>query len=63
MYYDRFDIVQAYYFYFRDYHSGVGSSEYERMCKIRTYWFPNRNDLETLTENAQFIYDKLIGNL
>ena len=61
MYYDRFDIVQAYYFYFRDYHAGQTSKDFERLCKIKTYWKPNRHDLEHLSDNARLIYNQLIG--
>ena len=50
---DRFDIVQAYYFFFRDYHTGIGSREYRRLSKIKTYYFPSRRDQESMTDNAQ----------
>ena len=57
---DRFDIVQAYYFFFRDYHTGIGSREYSRLSKIKTYYFPSRRDQESMTDNAQEIYNLLV---
>ena len=57
---DRFDIVQAYYFFFREYHTGIGSREYRRLSKIKTYYFPSRRDQESMTDNAQEIYNLLV---
>jgi hypothetical protein len=61
MYFDRFDICEAYYLYFSDYHTGQWSREYERLSKMSRYFKPSPNlSLETLSENAREIYDALV---
>jgi hypothetical protein len=63
MYYDRFDIIEAHYSFYVDYHSGQGSEFYERQCKIRDYYKPsiNWNGYDSLTNNGQDIYDQLVN--
>ena len=61
MYFNRFDIVLAYYFYFRDYHGGQKSTEYKRLTKIKSYLKCNHCwDICDLNENAKAIYDNLV---
>lgn len=61
MYFNRFDITAAYYFYFRDYHSGQKSTEYQRLTKIQSYLRPNPFwDIGDLSENARAIYENLV---
>ena len=36
--FDRFDIVEAYYIYYRDFHNGQWSKEYKRLCHIKNYF-------------------------
>ena len=58
MYFDRFDIVEAYYLFFVDYHEGQASEKYERLCKIQGY-YSRVERYESLTENGREIYDRL----
>lgn len=63
MYWNRFDIVEAYYLFFCDYHGGMYSPEYRRLSEITTYFKPKPNlSYETLEENAKCIYDNLVSN-
>ena len=61
MFWNRFDIVEAYYLFFCDYHEGQNSEKYRRMCKLYSYGFKPRPNLsyETLEENGREIYDEL----
>jgi len=57
MYFDRFDIVEAYYLALSECHSGQWSREYARLCKIMRYFKPRHSlSTETLTENGREIY-------
>ena len=62
MYFDRFDIIQAYYAFYSDYHQGQSSYYYSRMCKILNYYTPSPlfNGYDSLSDNAKFIYDDLV---
>lgn len=63
MYWDRYDIVEAYYCFFCDYHEGQYSNKYTRLSKITTYFKPRPNlCYETLEENSKCIYDNLVAN-
>lgn len=60
-YFDRFDIVTAYYLFFAHYHEGQGSRMYARLSKILTYFKPGlgvQNNM--MNENTQAIYDNLV---
>ncbi len=60
-YFDRFDIVTAYYLFFAHYHQGLGSVMYARGSKILTYFKPDlgvQNNM--MNENTQAIYNKLV---
>ncbi len=61
VYWDRWDIVSAYYAYYSDWHAGQASYEYQRLCKIGRYFKPGRywTGYSDLTENGQAIYDEL----
>lgn len=60
MYFDRFDIVEAYYLYFVDYHGGQWSREYARLSRMTRYFKPRQSlSYDTLSENAQEIYNSL----
>jgi hypothetical protein len=57
MYFDRFDIVEAYYLALSECHSGQWSREYARLCKIMRYFKPGHSlSSETLSENGREIY-------
>jgi len=58
MYFDRFDIVEAWYLALSDCHSGQFSEEYRRLCKILTYFKPSPMlCVDNLSENAREIYN------
>jgi hypothetical protein len=57
MYFDRFDIAEAWYLALSDCHNGQWSREYARLCKLSRSFRPRRSlSLETLSENALEIY-------
>ena len=57
MYFDRFDIVEAYYLALSECHSGQWSKEYARLCKLMSYFKPKHSlSTETLSENGREIY-------
>ncbi len=62
MYWDRFDIVEAYYSYYCDYHTGMWSDEYKRVCNILTYFKPSPmfNGYDSLSDNGKEIYNNLV---
>ena len=58
MYWNRFDILEAWYLALSHCHGGMGSEEYERLCRIQSYYTPSMLlDEETLSENGQVIYE------
>ena len=65
MYFDRFDIMEAYYCFFVNYHEGQRSEKYKRLCKIKKYFKPSERMSKTawpedlLSENALEIYKNL----
>ena len=57
MYYDKFDICEAYYLAFSHCHSGQWSIEYERLCRMGKYFKPSPMlCVESLTDNGREIY-------
>lgn len=62
MYFDRFDIVEAYYAFACDYHSGISSDLYKMSCRISKYFNPSPmwNGFESLSENGKEIYHNLV---
>lgn len=64
MHFNRFDIMEAYYLYFTNYHSGQSSHEYARLSKMKLKGFKPFHNLsfKTLTENGQEIYKQLVNN-
>lgn len=58
MYFDRFDICEAYYLALCHCHGGQWSREYARLCRLNTYFKPSPLlSVESLSENARIIYD------
>lgn len=54
MYFDRFDICEAYYLALSHCHGGQWSTEYSRLCKLTKYFTPARNlSVESLSDNAR----------
>ncbi len=58
-YYDRFDIVEAHYWWNVHHHTGQGSYEYIKQCKISTYFKPSPLSDGPASDNAIEIYDDL----
>lgn len=59
MYYNRFDIVDAYYWWYVHHHNGQSSPEYARLCRIQKYYKPSSLHKGPSDENARAIYDNL----
>ena len=38
----RWDIIEAYYWFFTHYHEGQGSDKYRRLCRMSQYYTPGR---------------------
>ena len=63
MYYDRFDIVSAWYLALQHCHGGQWSDEYRRLCRVLTYYRPSASleheakMVRGLSDNAREIYD------
>lgn len=63
MYFDRYDITDAYYLFFTHCYNGMGCWMYKRLCKMRKYYKPSPllNNEDDLTENGRAIYDTLVA--
>lgn len=60
MYFDRFDVCEAWYLWLSHNHAGQWSDEYVRLCKMSTYFTPGALfSYDSLTENGKAIYDNL----
>ena len=63
MYFDRFDICAAYYWFANDFHSGQNSVFYKwfaRLNKLRYRPALLEMSIDSCSENAQEIYNNLI---
>lgn len=60
MFWDRFDIVDAHYWFAVNYHEGQGSALYERQCRISAYYSPSPLANGPQSENAREIYEELV---
>jgi len=63
MYFDRFDICEAYYLFGAEYHSGQGSREYAYMGRCLNAGFKpgiRFENRDSLTDNGKEIYDALV---
>ena len=56
MYYDRFDICEAWYLALSHCHAGAFSPSYKRLCKMQRYFKPGQYDWRKLNNNARAIY-------
>jgi hypothetical protein len=66
MYFNRFDICEAYYLALSHCHSGQWSTEYARMCKLTRPGFFSPSPIlsvDTLNENAKEIYESVCKRL
>lgn len=60
MYFDRFDIAEAWYLWLCDNHGGQWSREYARLSKLTRNFRPGPSlRYDTLTENGRAIYDNI----
>jgi hypothetical protein len=60
MYFDRFDICEAWYLWLSHNHGGQWSSEYERLCALLEWFTPSPLlTLDRLSDNAREIYDAI----
>ena len=63
MYYDSYDICEAYYLYASHYHEGQFSQLYEIFARLDNLKFKPRlmlSDVADLSENGQMIYENLV---
>lgn len=64
MYFDRFDICEAYYLAFSHCHGGQRSREYARMCAMARYFKPSPMlSVDSLSDNAREIYDSACARM
>lgn len=66
MYFDRFDICEAYYAFATDYHSGQRSPEYAILGRLQRMGYrPGFGGVTytSLTENGKAIYNNLVAKL
>lgn len=60
MYYDRFDICEAWYLWLCDNHGGQWSPEYRRLSRMLKYFRPRPSlEVDTLSENGRAIFENL----
>jgi hypothetical protein len=58
MYFDRFDICEAWFLALTHCHRGQWSREYERLCAVRRYFRPSPSlSVDTLSDNGRAIYE------
>lgn len=62
LYFDRFDICDAYYLFASDWHSGMSSPEYRIFTRLHKLGYkPGANlSLNTSNENVKSIYGGLV---
>jgi hypothetical protein len=62
-YVSRFDVCAAYNLWLQDNHSGMGSREYLRLCKLQRYYRPSRSEERVggLSADALALYMALDG--
>ena len=64
MYFNRFDIVEAWYLALSECHEGQASTSYRRLSGMLTYFEPSPTlRVESLSENGRVIYDNAVEKL
>lgn len=64
MYFDRFDIVEAWYLALSHCHGGQWSREYARLCRLLKTFKPSPMlDVDSLSENGRVIYESACAKL
>jgi hypothetical protein len=66
MYFDRFDICEAWYAYAVDWHGGKHGDIYRIFGRLRAIWFNpstsvREHGYDALTDNGRDIYDALVA--
>ena len=64
MYFDRFDIVEAHYLFYSQYHEGQFSDGYRKLSRIQQVYRPGLygwEDYNDLSENGKVIYKNLVA--
>jgi hypothetical protein len=63
MYFDRFDVCEAWYLFACDYHSGQWSKLYQVFGRLQKLGFKPSPMLsyESLSDNGKVIYNNLVG--
>jgi len=60
MYFDRLDVLDAWYLFLSENHEGQDSLKYLRLCRMLEYYRPGLLlSYKSLSENARAIYDQL----
>lgn len=61
-YFNRFDVVEAHYAFYCDWHSGQSDTFYQRLCRMESYFKPGLmfNGYQNLSENGMLIYQNLM---
>ena len=64
-YFNRFDIVQAWYWALADCHNGAGFGfgSYGQFCRVSRYYTPGASESGPENENSQAIYDAACARL
>lgn len=64
MYFNRFDIVEAWYLALSDCHGGQNSESYARLCKLQREFRPSPSlRVSSLTQNGKEIYENACNKL
>lgn len=64
MYFDRFDIAEAYYLALTHCHGGQNSKSYARLCKLSQSFRPAPGlDVDELSDNGREIYENACKKL
>ena len=64
MYFDRFDIVEAWYLALSEWHGGQWSDEYRRLSGMTRYFRPSPFlSVDSLTDNGREIYEAACAKL
>ena len=67
MIFNRFDLVEAYYVYFVNFHGGQNSVEYKRLSKMLNYFTPRKSlrdnpCIDQLEDTGKQVYSDLLFN-
>jgi hypothetical protein len=64
MYFNRFDICEAWYLALSECHEGMGSERYARLSAMDRYFTPSPTlTVDSLSDNGKVIYDTAIESM